>query len=180
LAHALGGCSDAFKPAQLTQSISSMASDRWSLTQSNGGTRTYLLVAAEEPYEAAAALSRLSAPPDLCVRSPSWQAHFTADVVFHGRYVRMIDEPLLARRRSGESEGDYAWRCADALRRLYALDVKKAFVIFDTYVDAVRRPLLLDERALLGLAETVDRDMSTEGNRRSSKRAPDQRAGKQP
>ena len=100
--------------------------------------------------------------------------------MFHGRYVRMIDEPLLARRRSGESEGDYAWRCADALRSLYALDVKKAFVIFDTYVDTVRRPLLLDERALLGLAETVDRDMSTEGNRRSSKRAPDQLAGKQP
>jgi hypothetical protein len=127
------------------------------MMESNDRTRTYLLVAAEEPYDAAAALSRLSAPPDLCVRSPSWEAHFAADVAFQGRHVRTIDEPLLARRRSGESEGDYAWRCADALRMLYALDAQKAFVIFDVYVDTGHRPLLLDERALLRLAETVER-----------------------
>jgi hypothetical protein len=127
------------------------------LMQSANGTRTYLLVAAEEPYEAAGALSELSAPPDLCVRSPSSEAHFTADVTFHGRHVRTIDEPLLMRRRSGESEGDYAWRCADALRTLYALDGQKTVVIFDLYVDAVRRPLLVDERALLRIAEAVER-----------------------
>ncbi len=127
------------------------------MTRPNDGTRTYLLVAAEEPFDAAAALSKFSAPPDLCVRSPSLEANYTADVAFHGRYVRMIDEPLLARRRSGESEGDYAWRCADALRALYALDARKTFVISDTYVATVRRPLLLDERALLRIAETLER-----------------------
>jgi hypothetical protein len=128
-----------------------------SMMRPDNGTRTYLLVAAEEPFEAAAALSKFSAPPDLCVRSPSLQAKYTAGVAFHGRHVRTIDEPLLARRRSAESEGDYAWRCADALRALYALDAQKAFVVFDTYVDTVRRPLLLDERALLRLAEAVER-----------------------
>jgi hypothetical protein len=125
--------------------------------QSNRSTRTYLLVAAEEPYEAAAALRGLSGSPNLCVRSPSWEAHFTADVAFQGRSVRTIDEPSLARRRGGESEGDYGWRCADALRVLYALDARKVFAIFDTYVDAARRPLLLDDGALLRIAEMLER-----------------------
>lgn len=127
------------------------------MTHSHDRLRTYLLVAAEEPFEAAAALSWLSAAPDLCVRSPSVEANDTTDVAFHGGYVRTIDEPLLARRRSGESEGDYTWRCADALRALYALDAHTTFVIFDTYVDTLRRPRLLDERALLQIAETVER-----------------------
>jgi len=97
------------------------------------------------------------ARPDLCVRSPSWEACFTADVGFRARRVRTIDEPLLACRCSGESEADYAWRCADALRALYALDTRKAFVVFDPYVDSVHQPLLLDERALLRLAEAIER-----------------------
>jgi hypothetical protein len=71
--------------------------------------------------------------------------------------VRTIDEPSLARRRGGESEGDYGWRCADALRVLYALDARKVFAIFDTYVDAARRPLLLDDGALLRIAEMLER-----------------------
>lgn len=104
-------------------------------------------------------ISPAFARPDLCVRSPSWEASLTADIAFQGRHVRTIDEQLLAQRGSGESEADYAW-----LRRRTALDTRKAFVVFDAYVDSVQRPLLLRREG----AATAGRGDRAGGHRRVS------------
>jgi len=119
--------------------------------------RNYLLVSADQPLASAAAIKRCPTPPDLCVKSPSAEAALTASLAFDGRYVRTVDEPLLAARRPGESAGDFEWRCADALRALYALDTRLAFVIFDALPSVRAGWLLLDESSLLHLAERIER-----------------------
>ena len=119
--------------------------------------RNYLIVSADQPLGAAAAIQHAPTPPDLCVKSPSPAAKLTADLAFDGRYVRTIDEPLLAGRRPGESAGDFELRCADALRALYALETQLAFVIFDSLPSARDNGLLLDESSLLELAERIER-----------------------
>jgi hypothetical protein len=119
--------------------------------------RSYLLVPSDRPLEATAAMTRAPAPPDLCVKSPSDEARVTADLAFAGRYVRTIDEPLLAGRAETESVADFAWRCADALRALYALDTHSAFVVFDELPGIAETALLLDESSLLWIAERIER-----------------------
>jgi len=119
--------------------------------------RNYLIVSADQPLGAAAAFQHAPTTPDLCVKSPSPAAKLTADLVFDGRYVPTIDEPLLAGRRPGESAGDFELRCADALRALYALETQLAFVIFDSLPSARDNGLLLDESSLLQLAERIER-----------------------
>jgi hypothetical protein len=119
--------------------------------------RNYLIVSADQPFVAAAAIQHSPTPPDLCVKSPSPAAGLTADLVFDGRHVRTIDEPLLEGRRPDESEADFEWRCADALRALYALETQLAFVIFDALPSALDNGLLLDESSILELAERIER-----------------------
>jgi hypothetical protein len=119
--------------------------------------RTYVIVSAARPAAAATAVERAPTPPDLCVLSPSPEARRTADLAFAGRHVRMMDEPLLERQHTGESFGDYAWRCADALRTLYALETRSAFVIFDAFVEPDGDALVLDEASLLRVAERIER-----------------------
>jgi hypothetical protein len=91
------------------------------------------------------------------LKSPSPAAGLTADLAFDGRHVRTVDEPLLEGRRPGESAGDFEWRCADALRALYALETQLAFVIFDSLPSARENGLFLDEESLLQLAERIER-----------------------
>jgi len=125
--------------------------------------RLYLIVSAGRPLEAKAAMLHAPASPDLCVRSPSPEAQLAADVAFSGRYVRTIEEPLLARRRTGESLGDFTWRCADALRNLYALDTRFAFVVVDELHTVEKNVLLLDEQSLLHIAEGLERSAVNAG-----------------
>lgn len=120
-------------------------------------TRKYLIVSADQPLVAAAAIQHSPTPPDLCVKSPSHAAGLTADLAFDGRHVHTIDEPLLEGRRPGESAADFEWRCADALCALYALETQLAFVVFDALPSALDNGLLLDESQLLQLAERIER-----------------------
>ena len=119
-------------------------------------SRIYLLVAADRPLEAAALVSRAPVAPDLCVRSPSVQAQATAAGAFAGRYVPTIEEPLLAGRREDEDPGDFIWRCADALRALYALDTRCALAVFDEFPGAPAT-LQLGDGPLLRLADRLER-----------------------
>jgi hypothetical protein len=119
--------------------------------------RSYLIVSADRPLSSAAAIRRFPTPPDLCVKSPSAEAALTARIAFDGRYVRTVDEPLLAARRPGESAGDFQWRGADALRALYTLDTHLACVIFDALPSVSTSWLLLDGASLLFLAEDIER-----------------------
>jgi hypothetical protein len=121
--------------------------------------RLYLIVSAGRPLEAKAAMLHAPAPPDLCIRSPSPEAERAADVAFAGGYVRTIVEPLLAKRAAGESLGDFTWRCADALRNLYALDTRLAFVVVDELHTVDKSVLLLDEQSLIQIAEGLERSV---------------------
>jgi len=118
--------------------------------------RTYLLVPSDSPREAAAAMLRAPSAPDLCVRSPSDEARRAAETAFAGGYVRTIVEPLLARRRPDETEGDFMWRCADALRTLYAFDTRTALVVYDELPGSSAGVLELGEHDLLRIADELE------------------------
>jgi hypothetical protein len=118
--------------------------------------RTYLLVSSRSPVEARAAMLRAPSAPDLCVRSPSPDARRAAEAAFAGGSVRTIVEPLLARRGAAETLGDFMWRCADALRTLYALDARTALVIFDE-LPGGHGAVRLEEHELLRFADELER-----------------------
>jgi hypothetical protein len=121
-----------------------------------GVERTYLLVPSDSPREAAAAMLRAPSAPDLCVRSPSDEARRAAETAFAGAYVRTIVEPLLARRRQDETDGDFMWRCADALRTLYAFATRTALVVYDELAGSSAGLLELEEHVLLRIADELE------------------------
>ena len=121
-----------------------------------GGERTYLLVPSDSPFEALAAKLRAPSAPDLCVRSPSDEARRAAETAFAGAYVRTIVEPLLARRRGDETDGDFRWRCADALRTLYAFETRTALVVYDELPGSSATVLELEEHDLLRIADELE------------------------
>jgi hypothetical protein len=122
--------------------------------------RSYLLVSAGDPPGAAAAVSVWAeGPPDLCVTSPSPRAHDAAVVACAGRFVWMIDEPLLASRQSLESADDFAARYAEALRVVLALDTRAALVVCDEVPVRWRTPLFVDDESLLRRVELTEREL---------------------
>jgi hypothetical protein len=77
--------------------------------------RSYLFVSAREPLAAAVALwSWADGPPDIGITSPSPEAQDTATFAAAGHFVTIFDEPLLERRRPGESWDDFRARFAKA------------------------------------------------------------------
>jgi len=121
-----------------------------------GGERTFLFVPSDSPRDALAAKLRAPRAPDLCVRSPSDEARRAAETAFAGAYVRTIVEPLLARRRRDETDGDFRWRCADALRTLYAFETRTALVVYDELPGSSTRVLELEEHDLLRIADEIE------------------------
>jgi hypothetical protein len=125
--------------------------------------RVYTIVSTGDPAGALAAIATAPTPPDLCVKAPSERASNLAELVFGDRYIRMIDEPLLASRGASESDADFADRCAEALLVLYALDTRSAFVITDLFADAAGAVIVVDETSLLRVSERIEKDVNTAG-----------------
>jgi hypothetical protein len=123
---------------------------------STNDERRYLFVSSDSPNEARAAMLQTRSAPDLCVRSPSAEARCAAETAFAGKYVPTIVEPLLERRRDGESPGDFRWRTADALRTLYAFHTRTALVVFDELPGAAAGSLELAEHDLLRIADELE------------------------
>ncbi len=122
--------------------------------------RSYLLVSADDPSAAAAAVSAWAeGPPDLCVTSPSPEARAAAAVASKGHYVPMIDEPLLARRQFFESEDDFAARYAEAMRIVLVFDTRAALVVCDDVPARWATPLAVDDESLLRSVELVEREL---------------------
>jgi hypothetical protein len=118
--------------------------------------RTYLVVATSEPEAAAQAVRAAPVRPDVCVTSPSAEAHATAALAAAGHYMWMFDEPLLARRGDGESTADLAGRYAHALRVLHALDSRRTLVVVDDFPLDGRPTLELDDAGLLRYAQRIE------------------------
>jgi hypothetical protein len=119
--------------------------------------RIYLIVSADDPQVAAAAVARLRPSPDLCIKSPSPRAARTAELALAGRDVSTFDEPLLDA-APGEAPDDRSERSAEALRALYALEASSTLVVADS-LEPEDRPLLLDDSALLRLAGAIEHSL---------------------
>ena len=127
--------------------------------------RTFVFVSGTEPLAAAQAAWSSPRPLDLCVAAPSRTAHETAAFACAGWHVRMLEEPLLSARWSGENGVDQTARKADALRAVYALDTRCALVVWDTLDGWAAlsprgtNPVVLDESWLLDTAELIERHL---------------------
>jgi hypothetical protein len=123
------------------------------------GPRSYLFVSARDPLAAAAAVwGWADGPPDLCVTSPSPDAHETAAFACAGHSVRILDEPMLARRAAGESVGDFDSRYAEALRIVLAFDTRAALVVCDLVPARWATPFFVDGESLRRRAELIERE----------------------
>ena len=121
------------------------------------GPRSYLVVSAREPFTAAAAASAWpDGPPDLCITSPSREAHDTGAFVAARHFMTMMDEPLLARRRPTESRNDFRDRFAMALRIVAVYDTRAALVVCDELPDQWPTPFVLDGESILRRASLLE------------------------
>lgn len=119
--------------------------------------RSYLFVSAREPLAASAAVwSWPEGPPDLCVTSPSAEAQDTAAFASAGHFATILDEPLLARRRTTESWDDFRGRFADGLLVVSAYDTRAALIVCDQLPDDWPTPFVLDGESILRRADLLD------------------------
>jgi hypothetical protein len=143
--------------------MSLLATHRQATRRSHG--RVFIFVAAGEPLAAAEAVWAAREPVDLCVFAPSTAARETAAFACAGRAVQMDVEPLLGAPHVDETETELALREVDALRTLYALDARCAFVVWDTLaplaavLPAGATAVTLDEAWLLETADRIERSL---------------------
>ena len=119
--------------------------------------RTFLIAAAADPHGAAFAVSNAPTPPDLGVVAPSASARETAEFAVGGRWLRMIEEPLLASRVPHESGADVLARLAQALRGLPAFEANAPLVVLDGLDILGASAFLIDENGLAHLADALER-----------------------
>jgi len=119
---------------------------------------SYLFASAAEPVDAWQAVRIWTdGPPDLSLISPSSVAEETALFASAGRFVRILDEPLLAGRAIGESTDDFAVRFAQALRTVLAYDGDSVLVVCDELPGDWEAPFVASDRSVEGLADRLER-----------------------
>jgi hypothetical protein len=122
--------------------------------------RSYLFVSAREPLAAAVALwSWADGPPDLSITSPSPEAQDTAAFAAAGHFVTAFAEPLLARRRPGESWDAFRERFAEGLRIVATYDTRAALVVCDELPDGWTPPFVLDGDGVLARATVLENEV---------------------
>lgn len=119
--------------------------------------RTFLFVSALEPDVAARAVADTTAPPQVCVTSPSQSARDVAAYTLGGRWVFTIEEPLLTARAPGESGNDVVARLAQAFRGLRAYDADSVLVVVDHLDILGASAFVFDEPGLMRYADELDR-----------------------
>jgi len=95
-------------------------------------------------------------PPDLCITSPSPEAQDTAAFAVPGDSVTVFDEPLLARRRPGETWDNFRDRFAEGLRIVATYDTRAALVVCDEFPDGWTTPLVLDGDGIVARAALLE------------------------
>jgi hypothetical protein len=91
------------------------------------------------------------------VISPSARARETAGFAVGGRWVFILEEPLLASHASAESGEDVFGRLAQALRSIDARDATAILVVLDGLDILGAAAFSLDETGLLRAAEALER-----------------------
>jgi len=123
-------------------------------------SRTFIPVSADDPVGAAEAVFSAGAPPDICVVSPTRNARAAATTALRGRWIAMVEEPLLAGRTEAESGGDVLARLAQGLRGALALDATMPLVVCDRIDTLGATAFLLDEEGVTRLADDLDQTLS--------------------
>jgi len=123
-------------------------------------SRTFILVSAGDPVSAAEAVANTDAPPDICVVSPSRKARAAATTAVRGRWISMVEEPLLARRAEAESGDDVLGRLAQALRGALALEAALPLIVCDRIDILGATAFVLDEEGVNHFADEFDRAQS--------------------
>ena len=119
---------------------------------------SYLFASAAGPVDAWQAVRIWTdGPPDLSLISPSSVAEETALFASAGRFVRILDEPLLAGRAIGESTDDFAVRFAQALRTVLAYDGGSVLVVCDELPGDWEAPFVASDRSVEVLADRLER-----------------------
>ncbi len=119
--------------------------------------RSVLFVSSFSPEAARQAVLNSGFDVDLAVISPSARARETAGFAVGGRWVFMLEEPLLAPHAFAESGADVLSRLAQALRAIDARDAQSLLVVVDGLDILGAAAFLLDEAGLIQAAEDVER-----------------------
>jgi hypothetical protein len=118
--------------------------------------RTFILTSAHDPEAAARATERAGRQPDICVVSPSDEAHETAAFAVGGRYVFTVEEPLLTARNAAESGADVLARLAGGLRAAWAYEAQTPLVVCGRLDILGATAFVLDEDGVLRLADALE------------------------
>jgi hypothetical protein len=148
--------------ARVKSTVSALTDQRPVIAEPEGfdAPRSYLFVSAREPLAAAVALwSWADGPPDLCLTSPSPEAQDTAAFAAGQHFVTIFDEPLLARRRPGESWDNFRGRFAEALRIVATYDTRAALVVCDELPDGWATPFVLDGDGIVARAAVLENEV---------------------
>jgi broad specificity phosphatase PhoE len=94
---------------------------------------------------------------DLVVISPSARARETAVFAVGGRWVFMLEEPLLASRAAAEDGDDVLGRLAQAIRTIDAHDARAILVVVDGLDLIGATAFTVDEAGLVRAAEDLER-----------------------
>jgi broad specificity phosphatase PhoE len=119
--------------------------------------RSVLFVSSYAPEAARKAVLNSGLDVDLVVISPSARARETAEIAVGGRWVLMLEEPLLASRALAESGEDILGRLAQAMRAIDASDGRVLLVVVDGLDILGATTFLLDEAGLIRAAEDLER-----------------------
>ena len=120
-------------------------------------SRSVVLASASSPQEAAVACADATPPVDLIVVGPTALAREAAAVVAGGRWIRTVEEPLLAPRGPGESGDNVLWRLAKALRVVHAHEAAAPLVLLDGLDVLGASAFVLDEDELMRFADELER-----------------------
>jgi hypothetical protein len=119
--------------------------------------RVFVLVSSFKPEAARRAVLASPLEIDVAVISPSEEARETAGYAVDGRWLRIVEEPLLASRGFAESGADVLARLAQAMRGLDAYDARASLVVLDGLDVLGADVFTLDEEGLLRWADNLER-----------------------
>ena len=118
--------------------------------------RSVLFVSSFAPAAAREAVLNSGLDVDLAVISPSARARETAGFAVGGRWVFILEEPLLASRAFAESGQDVLGRLAQALRVIDAHDARALLVVVDGLDIVGSSAFTLDEAGLTRAAADLE------------------------
>ncbi len=119
--------------------------------------RSILFVSSFSPEAARQAVLNSGLDVELAVISPSARARETAGFAVGGRWVFMLEEPLLASRAFAESGEDVLSRLAQAIRAIDARDARALLVVVDGLDILGATAFSLDEEGLIQAAQDLER-----------------------